>query len=539
MNSTHIVKPGETLSSVARKYGATVQELAQLNQLANANQLQIGQLLQLPATRQQEQTKRPVGASSSLTRTTDVRASGGVKTWMQEHWQSASTYAQDTWSAGGDWVDEKWLSATDGAHDAWVKTVRLGHNLSDSLISLYREVESFELVHHREQTKTKKRNPHEKPAATSAPKSASRKHRDEVLKQLRDRLYATPHVVATSGVKLSRNERKMIVAAVGLCEINNDVFGSENRDQEFVGRRFGQRGIETGYSRIVHVGLSYGYIQFTQDGGNLGRVLKRMASRAKSDDELKRYFPNFDQLLQLCTEGLTDEHSTRFGKSGLAYWNKLPKADKAALLKRVTEDKDKDGKLDHPLTADEEIRGARVQKIAYVKGYPAIDLWEDYANQPDEDNVHYPGWASAFKAAGDHPPFQDAQLELAVEDYFNAIAPKCSAWNIRSATGLAFVTACAVRGAARDLLFKVGKEKCGVATCFETLKQEQQAIEAIAKASETEAIVNGKKARVCKVGSVSFSPDEKRRMNILLKDEFDFLTEDLYDTGTYDAANDR
>lgn len=537
MNGNHIVKRGETLSSVARQYGCTVQNLAALNHLANANQLQVGQSLRLPAFRQRDATKRPVDAqppSQSTTPTPEESRSSRAGHWMREQWHAASDYADESLRAGSEWVDAKWHAAKDEAHDAWVKTVRIGHGLSDSLTNWYREIESFELIHHASQAKTSPRQPNEKAAATNAPKSASRKHRDEVLKQLRDRLYATPHVVATGGVKLSRNERKMIVAAVGLCEINNDVFGSENRDGEFHWKPNGA----VSYSRIVHIGLSYGYIQFTQDGGNLGRLLKRMASKVKSEDELTHYFPNFDQLLRLCTDGMTDAHSTRFGKSGLDYWKKLPKAEQVALLNRVTEDKDKDGKLDHPLTEDEEIRGARVQQIPYVHGHPSIDLWEDYAQKPSK--AEFPGWASAFKAAGDHPPFQDAQLELAVEDYFNAIAPKCRDWNIRSATGLAFVMACAVRGVARDLLLKVGKEKCGVTTRFETQKQEQQAMDAIATAAVTGGLApNGKPIKVCKVGGVTFNPDEKHRMNILLKDEFDFLTEDLYDTSTYDAANDR
>ena len=40
------------------------------------------------------------------------------------------------------------------------------------------------------------------------------------------------------------------------------------------------------------------------------------------------------------------------------------------------------------------------------------------------------------------------------------------------------------------------------------------------------------------VDGVAFDLDEKRRAALLLKDEYHFLKEDLYDVGTYDAAND-
>ncbi|MFP3802331.1 hypothetical protein, partial [Paraburkholderia sp. SIMBA_027] len=70
-------------------------------------------------------------------------------------------------------------------------------------------------------------------------------------------------------------ERLKIIAAVAMCESGNDPFGAENTDEEFVGRKNGHKGIETSYSRIVHIGLSYGVIQFTQDGGALGGVLQK------------------------------------------------------------------------------------------------------------------------------------------------------------------------------------------------------------------------------------------------------------------------
>lgn len=328
----------------------------------------------------------------------------------------------------------------------------------------------------------------------------------------------------------------MIVAAVGLCEVNSDVFGAENRDQEFVGRKFKKRGIETSYSRIVHIGLSYGYIQYNQDGGGIGKLLKRMQSKV-DPKKFQSYFPNDGQLLELTNDGLEGEQYNRYGKSGQQYWNKLRTEDKQKLQERVNTDGDKDDKPDNPLKAGEEIRGSRLQKIPYAKGYPAIDLWEEYAEKPKDEEINYSGWASAFKAAGELPVFQDAQLEMAVEEYFNPVLSHCQSWNIRSATGLAMVLAGAVRGGPSPsrplvtLLSRIAKEKLSLTNRFEKPEQELEAIKAIANASNV--VKNGKvNKELCHVGAIEFPADEKRRANILLKDEFDFLTEDYYDPAT-------
>ncbi|MFW6069722.1 MAG: LysM peptidoglycan-binding domain-containing protein [bacterium] len=46
--STYTVQPGDTLSSIARRFGTTYQELAALNNLSNPNVIHVGQVLQLP-----------------------------------------------------------------------------------------------------------------------------------------------------------------------------------------------------------------------------------------------------------------------------------------------------------------------------------------------------------------------------------------------------------------------------------------------------------------------------------------------------------
>lgn len=48
--STHIVRPGETLSGIASKYGTTYQTLASLNGLSNPNYIYVGQQLKVSGT---------------------------------------------------------------------------------------------------------------------------------------------------------------------------------------------------------------------------------------------------------------------------------------------------------------------------------------------------------------------------------------------------------------------------------------------------------------------------------------------------------
>lgn len=516
MPTLYTVRPGDTLSSIARKYGCEVASLQSANRIGDPKRLQAGAVLQIPTTRLRSETQRP----------TDKTLTPGSTPPNDRRGSSAPS-----WSLGSLWED---LSGEAG--EAWAKGVWLFNELSTDVLRWYREVESTENIIAADQTALAKRKPGEqKKHKSTAPKSASpgRKHKDEVIAKLRERLYAVPHVVSTSGVRLSRNERRMIVAAVGLCEIDNHVFGSRNLDYEFVGRRFGRRGIETGYSRIVHIGLSYGYIQYTQDGGGLGRVLQRMREKdKKSFDEV--FFPNAEQLIQMTTTGLPGKD--KYGASGQKYWRDLTKKERSELQKRANTDENKDGKPDDPLSADEEIRGARVQKIAYVPGYPAIDLWEDYKEIPTLPGTRrkatYQGYLSAFKAAGDVPAFQDAQIELAVEDYLNPMLAHCRQWNIRSALGLAFVVACSVRGGPGSdlsrLFTRVAAAKLSIEK-FDTAKQELECLQAIADA----------KGSSCDVAGVKFHGDEARRAKLILKDQYDFLKEDFYDPQTYDSANDK
>lgn len=48
MASVYVVKKGDTLSSIARKYSTTVKALAELNRITNPDVIRVGQVLTLP-----------------------------------------------------------------------------------------------------------------------------------------------------------------------------------------------------------------------------------------------------------------------------------------------------------------------------------------------------------------------------------------------------------------------------------------------------------------------------------------------------------
>lgn len=48
MRKTHVVKSGENLTIIAKKYGTTVEVLVALNNIKNKNLIRVGQVLNLP-----------------------------------------------------------------------------------------------------------------------------------------------------------------------------------------------------------------------------------------------------------------------------------------------------------------------------------------------------------------------------------------------------------------------------------------------------------------------------------------------------------
>lgn len=168
-------------------------------------------------------------------------------------------------------------------------------------------------------------------------------------------------------------------------------YDAMNLDGEFAGK-FDKVWIER-HSRkhpasgTCHIGLSFGIIQFTQDGGSLGKLLRKCAQA--NPERFKQVFgPTWDQLLSV----LTAE-----GKSGFAQ------------LK---------------------LRGPRVQQIPITTATGVLerkDIWE----KP---------WTDKFKAFGGIPEFQAMQRELAIEEYLVPILPtlKEKGWFSEKAVAAAF-----------------------------------------------------------------------------------------------------
>ena len=506
---TYAVRRGDTLSSIAKLSGCTVADLQGENRLADPNRLSVGQVLQLPRMRALNPEKAGSNRKQDEVPATHppITSRRGLETFWNE------------------------------AEESWNQFFSFWHDLSDRVLQPMRQKEAEESVQHKDKAPMQSLPPGTAPQPPTPPRpntpmgSTSQRSttRDEVLRRLKERLDVTPKIVVTNGTTLSRNERKFIVAGVGLCEINKDVFGTRNPDTEFIGNKFGKKGAEVTYSRILHLGLSYGYIQFTQDSGNLGILLQRM--RAKNKDEFDRIFGGIgkntaipERLIELTTTGLRlPDGSLPRNSSGQQVWQSYSSTRKKELQKLASQDEDHDGKPDLP--ESEEIRGARVQKIPIKVGGPALDLW-------DRD------WLEAFQAAGDVTDFQDVQLDFAVEGFLNPILSHCRENRIRSAKGLAFVTACRVRGVSRDLLIKVA-QGLGYTVPFKQTADEFMALNVIATAEEETVIRNGKSVKRAKAGGVFFDLLEKHRASILKKDEFRFLAEDFYDPDSFDNAHDK
>jgi len=75
----HTVQPGETLSSISRRYGTTWQAIAQANGLVNPNQIYVGQKLKIPTS----------GGTSGGTTGCRIRHTVQQGEWV---WQIARTY---------------------------------------------------------------------------------------------------------------------------------------------------------------------------------------------------------------------------------------------------------------------------------------------------------------------------------------------------------------------------------------------------------------------------------------------------------------
>ncbi|MBN3833469.1 hypothetical protein [Burkholderia sp. Ac-20344] len=138
-------------------------------------------------------------------------------------------------------------------------------------------------------------------------------------------------------------------------------------------------------------------------------------------------------------------------------------------------------------------------------------------------------WKQRFVNAGKVDAFQEAQLEFAVEGYMNPALKFCKDNNIRSALGIAFVAACAIRGAPKNLITG-SAAALGLTTPFSDGADEKKAVQHIAD-------LNVKSSN--SIGGKVVQRDEITRAKKLLKDETGFLAEDLYWTETYTNAYDK
>jgi hypothetical protein len=213
-----------------------------------------------------------------------------------------------------------------------------------------------------------------------------------------------------------------------------------------------------------------------------------------------------ESLLILTTAGQPDvQADSSVPASGQAFWNDIRKKKEGKELTVLA-----NGPKGSELPVSREIRGKRVQPIPVAKGAPATDIWTGE-------------WKQRFLDAGEIVDFQEAQLDLAVEVYFDSILPLAKKNKVRSALGLAFVAACNIRGGVGSelsrLFYRVATE-IGVDVPFRTSEDERKCLNAIAAA-------NGN------VGGIAVEHDESRQAKLLIKDDLGFLVEDLYDISNY------
>ncbi|QBE65931.1 LysM peptidoglycan-binding domain-containing protein [Pseudoduganella lutea] len=474
---THKIIKGETMASIAKRFSVDIADLASANNITDINKIREGKWLQIPDKKLKQQPE-----------TTKVHPIPKEKVAQADE-KPISELWEDTLFRGRE-IAEKWLT---------------------ELLARLRAAEADEYIQdtHKVPLTSDKVPPTHTPELPKKPNSESKKKVTDVKKVLKEKLGKEPHVLTFNGVRLTENEKKQILASVATCEMNSDGFGSINSDQEFVGRKNGKKGIETTYSRIVHIGLSYGVIQYTQDSGSLGDLLKCL--RAKNPSLFAEIFgagyPEFsDALIQLTTTGRPDlAQNTQIPLSGQAYWNQIHNTPAGNELKMLA-----NSQSGSHLPTAREIRGKRVQPIAPSIGHPPIDLWKGE-------------WRDRFLSAGKVVDFQEAQLEYGVRNFINPMLSLAKHNNVRSALALAFIAACNIRGGVGSklskLTYRVAKE-LGLALPFVSSEDELACMQAIAEAHGS-------------IGAVSVHEDESRRAKRLIDDELGFLAEDLYDISTY------
>lgn len=196
-----------------------------------------------------------------------------------------------------------------------------------------------------------------------------------------------------AAAELTPDDKMRIIGYVAPFESGGD-YGAANPDGEFEGH-FG-----TGHPacHTYHVGLSYGWIQFTQDSGKLGELLRMM--QARDPDAFSQTFgPASAELIQTTNAGGPPSSQSPGGRS------------------------------------------ARVQPVA------GADLWQE-------------PWLARFRAAGQNPRFQAAQRELAATGYLDPMLPFAGFLGLDSERALAILVdrsiQMGVHGAKRWIISAVG-----------------------------------------------------------------------------------
>jgi hypothetical protein len=172
---------------------------------------------------------------------------------------------------------------------------------------------------------------------------------------------------------LDNESRRRIVEAVCGLETGRPRYDAVNPDGEYRGRY----GRENPYFERAHAGLGFGIVLFSQDSGDLGRLLQAMKTR-DADAFTRLFGPTADSLLETCTAA---------GPGGL---------------------ESPDG------------RSARVRPV------DGQDLWAE-------------PWLGRFRAAAAHPPFQAAQNQLASDLHLEPMVQTARRLGVATERGLALM----------------------------------------------------------------------------------------------------
>jgi hypothetical protein len=193
----------------------------------------------------------------------------------------------------------------------------------------------------------------------------------------------------SSFAALTTDERKRVMTIISKFEGH---YWSCNKDTEFY-----MSTATVNYAGVVHIGLSWGFIQFTQDGGMLGKVLKTMAER--DQDQFANVFGNNWRKVV--------EVTTASGFPGQTQYQNAGAAGRAEMRANGTQ-----------------IFGPRLKKVATEIGATEKHLWE-------------PPWVQRFDAAGRLDVFQKVQDEIAISDYLEPALRICKQRNVQTAKGVA------------------------------------------------------------------------------------------------------